>query len=41
MTENKGTRGSVGKMFFMVKIEPWFMGLLVYSHKGVVTLSVR
>jgi hypothetical protein len=31
MTENKKTRGSVGKMFLMVKNRPGFIGLLVYS----------
>jgi hypothetical protein len=31
MTKNKKTCGSVGKVFLMVKIRPWFMGSLVYS----------
>jgi hypothetical protein len=31
MTENKKTRGSVGKVFRMIKIGPGFMGSLVYS----------
>jgi hypothetical protein len=34
------TRGSVGKVFLMIKIGPGFMGSLVYS-KVVVALSLR
>jgi hypothetical protein len=30
-TKNNKTRGSVGKVFLMIKIEPSFMGSLVYS----------
>jgi hypothetical protein len=29
--ENKSTNKSVGKVFFMIKIGPGFMGSLVYS----------
>jgi hypothetical protein len=31
MTKNKNARGSVGKVFLMIKIGPGFMGSLVYS----------
>jgi hypothetical protein len=31
MTENKKTCGSIGKVFFMIKIRSGFMGSLVYS----------
>jgi hypothetical protein len=30
-TKNKKTRGSVGKVFLIIKIRPGFMGSLVYS----------
>jgi hypothetical protein len=29
--ENKSACKCVGKVFFMIKIGPWFMGSLVYS----------